>query len=394
MREYAFCLYKTETMSKDYYKILGVDKSASQDEIKKAFRKLAHEHHPDKQGGNAEKFKEASEAYGVLGDADKRKQYDQFGSAGAGFGGSGFGGAQGFEGFDFSGFSGFGGQGNGQGFEFDLGDIFGSMFGGGGRGRGGSRGRSARGQDIQVDISLSFKDSVFGLDKEVTISKHAKCSHCKGTKAEPGTNLKTCKTCNGQGSVIKQQRSILGMIENQVICEDCEGAGKVPETKCKQCKGRGIEMKKETINIVIPPGIENGETLRVRGGGEAIANGESGDLYLKIYVKADPRFRKQGYDLYADLPIGVATATLGGQAEFENLDEKLIVKIPEGIQHGEILRIKGKGVPHARMDAHGKAHGAGTDVKRGELMLRIVVKIPTKLSKEQKKLFEELKKSE
>lgn len=374
-------------MSKDYYKTLGVDKSASQDEIKKAFRKLAHEHHPDKQGGNAEKFKEASEAYGVLGDAEKRKQYDQFGSGGpGGFGGQG-GGFSGFEGFDFSGF---GQQGNGQGFEFDLGDIFGSMFGGGGRGRGGSggRGRAPRGQDIQVDVTLSFKDSIFGLDKEITISKHAKCSHCKGNRAEPGTNLKTCKTCNGQGRVIRQQRSILGMIENEVMCDECEGTGKIPETKCKTCKGKGVEMKKETINIVIPPGIENGESLRVRGSGEAIANGESGDLYIKIYVKADSRFRKQGYDLYADLPIGVATATLGGQADFENLDEKLTVKIPEGIQHGEILRIRNKGVPHSRSGSH------AAEIKRGELMLRVLVKVPTKLSKEQKQLFEKLKATE
>lgn len=379
-------------MSKDYYKTLGVDKNASQDEIKKAFRKLAHEHHPDKKGGNSEKFKEANEAYGVLGDAEKRKQYDQFGSAafnggagagyGGGHGGQG-GGFSGFEGFDFSGF-GQGGQGaGGQGFEFDLGDIFGSVFGGGGRGRGGrgGRGQAPRGQDIQVDVSLSFKESVFGLDKEIHVTKNAKCSSCKGSRAEPGTSLKTCKTCGGEGHVIKQQRTILGMMENVVSCHDCEGTGKVPETKCKACKGKGIESKKETIRIVIPPGIENGETLRVRGSGEAIANGESGDLYFRIYVKADPKFRKQGHDLYADLPIGVATAAIGGQAEFENLDEKLIVKIPEGIQHGEILRIKGKGVPHA----------AGKESHRGELMLRVVIRIPSKLNKEQRKLFEGLK---
>ncbi len=358
-------------MSKDYYKILGVDKSASGDEIKKAFRKLAHEHHPDKKDGNADKFKEANEAYGVLGDAEKRKQYDQFGSAafnGAGGQGGGF---SGFEGFDFSGFQ---QGGNGQGFEFDLGDIFGSMFGGG---RGGGRGRTPRGQDIQVDINLTFKESIFGLDKEIHVTKNARCNSCKGTKAEPGTSLKTCKTCNGEGRVVKQQRTILGMIENVVVCDECEGTGKIPETKCKTCKGKGIESKRESINIVIPPGIENGETLRVRGSGEAIANGESGDLYIRIYVKADPKFRKQGHDLYADLSIGVATAALGGQAEFENLDEKLIVKIPEGIQHGEILRIKNKGVPYAG--------------QRGELMLRVVIKIPLKLNKEQRQIFEKLK---
>ncbi len=375
-------------MSKDYYKILGVDKSASQDEVKKAFRKLAHEHHPDKQGGNSDKFKEVNEAYGVLGDAEKRKQYDQFGSAAfnGGFGGGGPGGGfGGFEGFDFSGFQqgGFGQGPNGQSFEFDLGDIFGSMFGGGGRGGRGGRGGAPRGQDIQVDINLTFKESIFGMDKEIHITKNSKCSSCKGTKAEPGTSLKTCKTCNGEGRIVRQQRTILGMVENVAICDECEGTGKIPETKCKECKGKGIESKRESISIVIPPGIENGETLRVRGSGEAIANGENGDLYIKIYVKADSKFRKQGHDLHADLSIGVATAVLGGQAEFENLDEKLTVKIPEGIQHGEILRIRGKGVPFAGQH--------GQDGKRGELMLRIVIKIPSKLSKEQKQLFEKLK---
>jgi molecular chaperone DnaJ len=382
-------------MSKDYYKTLGVDKGASQDEIKKSFRKLAHEHHPDKQGGNADKFKEASEAYGVLGDAEKRKQYDQFGSAAfnggaGGFGGQNGGGFSGFEGFDFSGFGGGFNQGsNGQGFEFDLGDIFGSMFSGGRGGRGGSgrgdRGsHEQRGADIQVDVNLSFKESIFGLEKEINITKHAKCSSCKGTRAEPGTNLKTCKNCNGEGHVVKQQRTILGTMENVVVCDQCEGTGKIPETKCKTCKGKGVEMKKDSLRIVIPPGIENGETLRVRGSGEAVATGENGDLYVRIYVKGDPRFRKQGYDLYADLPIGVATAVLGGTAPFESLDEKLVVKIPEGIQHGEILRIKGKGVPHS----------AAAGAHRGELMLRIIVRIPAKLSKEQRQLFERLRESE
>ncbi len=378
-------------MSKDYYKVLRVEKNASGDEIKKAFRKLAHEHHPDKQGGNAEKFKEANEAYGVLGDAEKRKQYDQFGSGafnGGGAGGQG-GGFGGFEGFDFSGF---GQGGNGQGFEFDLGDIFGSMFGGGGRSRGGSggRGRAPRGQDIQVDLSLSFKESVFGMEKEIHLTKNAKCGSCNGTKAEPGTGQKKCRSCDGEGRVVRQQRTILGTIENVTTCDECEGTGKIPETKCKHCKGKGVESKKESIRVIIPPGIENGETLRVRGSGEAIANGESGDLYIKIYVKADSRFRKQGHDLYADLPIGVGTAALGGQAEFESLDEKLTVKIPEGIQHGEILRIKGKGVPHSAGQGGSHAH----DAKRGELMLRIVIKIPSKLSREQRKLFEGLKELE
>lgn len=377
-------------MSKDYYKILGVDKSASADEIKKAFRKLAHQHHPDKQGGDANKFKEASEAYSVLSDEKKRAQYDQFGSAGPGFGGQGgfdgFGG-QGFEGFDFSGF-GFGNQGaGGQSFEFDLGDIFGGMFGGG---RGG-RSRKKRGSDIQVDIEISFKESIFGLDKEITLTKNSTCSHCKGNRAEPGTDMNNCGTCHGTGSIVKQQRTILGTIENRVECDTCEGTGKIPKTKCKTCKGKGIEQKKETLQVIIPSGIENGETLRVRSAGESIVGGENGDLFIRIHVKKDnnsTKFRKVNHDLFADLPINISDAVLGGEAKFESLDENFTVKIPEAILHGEVLRIKGKGVPH-RTPKQGEslAH-----IPRGDLMLKIVINIPKKISKDERKLFEELRK--
>lgn len=382
-------------MSKDYYKILGVDKSASQDEIKKAFRKLAHQHHPDKSGGDEAKFKEANEAYTVLSDTQKRAQYDQFGSGAfnGGFGGpgAGQGGFGGFEGFDFSGF-GFGGNGqgqNGNSFEFDLGDIFGSMFGGGGsRGRGRGAGGKPRGADIQVDIDLSFKDSIFGLEKEIHLTKNAICEHCKGNRAEPGTDLETCRTCNGDGKIIRQQRTILGTIENVIVCDECHGSGKIPKTKCKVCKGKGVEMKKENLRVVVPPGIENGETLRVKSAGEAIAGGEAGDLYIKIHVRADHIFRKQGYDLHADLPISIPIAVLGGEAAFANLDEHLTVKIPAGVQHGEILRVRGKGVPQ------GGSKAGETSKHRGDLMLKILIKIPTKLSKEQRKLYEELNNKE
>ncbi len=367
-------------MSKDYYKILGVDKSASQDEIKKAFRKLAHEHHPDKKTGNADKFKEANEAYSVLSDQQKRAQYDQFGSTGfnGGFGGGqGQGGFGGFEGFDFSGFGGFGGQGQqGQGFEFDLGDIFGSVFGGGGRGRG--RNKTPRGSDIQVDIEVSFKDSIFGLDKEISLTKNDTCNHCKGNRAEPGTTLDTCSTCKGEGHVMRQQRTILGVIENAYTCDTCEGTGKIPKTKCSVCKGKGIHQQKSTIKVVIPPGIESGETLRVRGKGEAIVGGETGDLYIRVYVKKDTHYKKQGNDIHADLSISISDAVLGGEAGFESLEGSLTVKIPAGITHGEILRIKGKGVPYS-------------EHHRGDLMLHIKIEIPRKLSKEQKKLFEQLR---
>lgn len=366
-------------MSKDYYKILGVDKNASQDEIKKAFRKLAHEHHPDKKTGNAEKFKEANEAYSVLSDQQKRAQYDQFGSAGfnGGFGGGqGQGGFSGFEGFDFSGFGGFGGQSNGQGFEFDLGDIFGSMFGGGGRSRG--RNTKSRGTDIQVDIEIPFKDSIFGTEKEVSLTKDEICAHCKGSRAEPGTTLDTCSNCKGSGQVIKQQRTILGIVENNYVCDICEGTGKIPKTKCKTCKGKGVSPTKSSFKVVIPAGIEEGETLRVRGKGEASLKGESGDLFIRVHVKPDPNFKKQGHDIYANLPISISDAVLGGEANFQSLDEKLTIKIPEAINHGEILRIKNKGVPYSTHH-------------RGDLMLKIFITIPKKLSKEQRKLFEQLR---
>lgn len=364
-------------MSKDYYKILGVEKNASQDEIKKAFRKLAHEHHPDKKTGNADKFKEANEAYSILSDPQKRSQYDQFGNAGfnGGFGG-GQGGFSGFEGFDFSGFGGFGGQGNGQGFEFDLGDIFGSMFGGGGRGRG--RNKTPRGSDIQVDVEISFKDSVFGLEKEIHLTKHDLCEVCHGSKAEPGSSTDTCSTCKGNGQVIKQQRTILGVIENAYVCDVCEGTGKIPRSKCKHCKGKGVHQKKSTLKVVIPAGIESGETLRVRGKGEALAHGESGDLYIKVYVKKDTHFKKQGNDIHANLHISISDAVLGGETKFESLDGPITVKIPEALTHGEILRVKQKGVPYSAQH-------------RGDLMLHIIIDIPKKLSKDQRKLFEQLR---
>lgn len=369
---------------KDYYDTLGVDKNATQDEIKKAFRKLAHEHHPDKKGGNESKFKEANEAYGILNDEKKRAQYDQFGNANAnGFGG-GQGGSSGFEGFDFSGF-GFGSQGaqgqNGS-FEFDLGDIFGSMFGGGGRERN-SRG-SKRGQDIQVDTELSFKDSIFGVEKEIQVTKHSTCNTCRGTRAEPGSEMHNCGICHGKGQVIKQQRSVFGMVENVVTCDECFGTGKIPKIKCKTCKGRGLELKKDIIQVLIPSGVESGETLRVRNKGEAITGGENGDLYIKIYVKKDTKFKKNGFDLYSDLKIKISDAVLGGEIKFENLDEIFIVKIPETITHGEVLRIRGKGVPQNKT-------GEGKQIQRGDLMLKIIIEIPRKLSKDQRKLFEELR---
>ncbi len=359
-------------MSKDYYKILGIDKNASQDEIKKAFRKLAHEHHPDKQGGNDAKFKEANEAYSVLGDEKKRAQYDQFGSAGPNMGG--FGGQGGFNpndfGFDFSGFQ--GGFGNG-GVEFDLGSIFGDIFGGGGRQR------TKRGSDISVDLQISFEESVFGVEKLIVINKTSACEECGGNGAKKGSKLRTCHTCNGKGKVTEIKRSIIGSFQATRTCETCHGTGKEPEEKCPVCKGSGIHRRNQELKVKIPAGINDGEMVRLSGAGEAVSGGQSGDLYIKIHVKEHPIWVKEGDNLIMELDVKLSDALIGTETVLKTLDGDIVLKIPEGINHGEILRVKGKGVPAS------KSH-------RGDILVKINVVMPRRLSKEAKKAIEILKK--
>lgn len=408
-------------MSKDYYKILGVDKGASKDEIKKAFRKMAHEHHPDKTGGDDKKFKEVNEAYSVLSDDSKKAQYDQFGSDGpSGFGGygGGAGQGQGFGGFDFSGFTqggGFGGFGGGaDGVEFDLGDIFGSVFGGGGRGgsRGG-RAKTPKGSDISVDIEISFKDSIFGAEKEFSLHRTATCEHCKGSRAEPKAghgaghsgsatasagDFESCKTCDGKGQIIETRRSMFGAFQSARLCDDCTGTGKIPKTKCSVCKGKGIQHnKKDTITVIVPAGIDSGEMLRVTGKGEAVTGGTSGDLYIRIHVRhtasektKDSNMRKEGLNLAMDHTIKLTDSLLGGDTTLETLDGPITIEIPQGITHGEILRVKNKGVPHGA-GAGNPATSRDSSTRRGDLMVHIKINIPSKLSKNAKKLIEELK---
>jgi len=353
-------------MAKDYYNLLGVPKSASQDEIKAAFRKLAHQYHPDKPGGNEAKFKEINEAYQAVGDPEKRKKYDQFGSAafdGSG-GGQGFQGGQGFGGFDFSGFQG------GGGFE-DLGEMFGSMFGGG-------QGRHAapRGSDIQVDADLTFKDSIFGVEKELHLSKFDPCEKCDGKGAEPGTKLKDCDDCGGKGARVVNQRTILGTFQSKVACGTCRGEGKVPGTNCKACHGDGIVRAKKTLTVHIPSGVENGNTLRVRGGGEAVRGGQNGDLFVRLHVKNDTRFEREGSTIYSSLNIGFTQAALGATVETEIIDGDWKLEIEPGTQSGTEIRVRGKGVPS----------GNG----RGDHVFVVQVVTPTKLSREQRKMLEEL----
>lgn len=347
-------------MAKDYYKTLNVDKGASQDDIKKAFRKLAHQYHPDKSGGDEAKFKEANEAYQVLSDEKKRAQYDQFGSAAfdgsAGFGGQGFGGFSGFQG--------------GAGFE-DLGDIFGDLFGGGR-----TRTRERRGSDIQVDMELSFKESIFGVNKEVELTKTDTCERCGGTGGEPGERMETCKDCDGNGVQIGVQRTMFGNIQTKHTCATCQGIGEMPRKPCKTCHGQGVERKKQRLTVTIPPGVENGSMLRVRAQGEAMKGGQTGDLFVRLHVPKDHHFEREGATLISEATIGFTQAALGDTIEVETVDGPVDLKIPAGTQPGSQFRLRGKGVPHGR--------------GRGDQIIIVTVKTPEKLTREQKRLLEDL----
>lgn len=363
-------------MAKDYYNLLGVEKGASKDDIKKAFRTLAHKYHPDKGGGNEAKFKEASEAYAVLSDDKRRAEYDAYGRVFSGGGGGGQGG-EGFEGFDFSDFTkGFGGFGQGAGAEFDLGDIFGDFFGGGIRTAGT---RQARGRDISIDVELSFADAVFGTERRMLLNKTGVCDICRGSGANPGSPMGSCKTCNGKGKLRETRRSIFGSVQTTRTCDACRGKGEVAVEKCHDCRGSGVVRRQEEISVRIPAGIDDGEVIRLAGAGEAVSGGATGDLYVKVHVSRDPTFHKEGTNLVMDLSIKLTSALLGDEYTVKTLDGDITVKIPEGIHHGEILRLKGKGVPFERG-------------RRGDLMIKIQINFPARLSKEQRKLIEELKK--
>ncbi|HTH92972.1 MAG TPA: molecular chaperone DnaJ [Candidatus Paceibacterota bacterium] len=353
-------------MGKDYYNILGVDKKASKDEIKKAFHKLAHKYHPDKNNGDDQKFKEVNEAYQILSDDNKRAQYDQFGSAGPNMGG-GYG-SGGFEGFDFSQFT----QG-GEGFGFDMGDIFGDLFGGGGRRK------QRRGDDLQTSISLDFKEAIFGAEKEIRITKPSTCLTCKGNGAKPGTELHTCDQCNGSGVVKNVQRTILGSIATTQVCSKCDGVGKIPKEACTTCKGKGVVNEARTIKVSVPAGIQNGETLRLQGMGEAIKSGPSGDLYVRIAVTPHKTIVRQQNDLVSTLSIKLTDALLGAQYAVETLDGSMSVTVPAGTKIGDIVTLKGYGVP---VSAH----------KRGNFIVKLNITLPEKLSKHAKEVIEELKK--
>lgn len=351
-------------MAKDYYETLGLQKGASKEEVKKAFRTLAGKYHPDKKTGDEAKFKEISEAYSVLGNDKKKAEYDTYGHSFSGANGAQQGAAGGFNWSDFQ------QAGQGGGFEFDINDIFGDMFGGGQR-------RQERGRDISIDIELQFNDAVFGVTRKVLLTKNSKCTHCEGTGAKKGTEMTNCTTCNGQGKVREVRQSFMGQVQTVRECDICKGRGKVPKEECTHCSGAGVARIEEEIEINIPAGIQDGEMIRMTGRGEAISSGPAGDLYIKIHVKPHKTIKRDGSTLLSSLHVKLSDALLGGVYKVETLDGTVDIKIPAGITHGEKLRIKGKGVPQGS--------------SRGDFLVQIIIDLPQKLSRKAKKLIEELK---
>lgn len=359
-------------MSKqDYYETLGVKKDASDDEIKKAFRKKAVKFHPDKEGGDEAKFKEINEAYEVLKDKDKRQRYDQFGHAGVGGNAGG--------GNPFEGFGGFSGQ--NVHFDFgggDFGDIFSNFFGGG---DGGRSHQPTRGRDVEVELRLSFEEAIFGTEQKIKLDLEDTCSHCKGDGAEPGHGHKTCPTCKGAGQVNQPIRTLFGTINQTQVCPECHGKGKVPEQNCSVCGGKGTKRQSQSIKIKIPAGISDGATIRLSGRGEAIADGQKGDLYVNINVKPHKKFTREGDLILSDETIDMVDAALGCELDVETVDGIVTMKIPAGTQSGDDFKLSNHGVPHMRSDT------------RGAHIVNIIVKTPTRLSKKQKDLLKEFKKA-
>jgi molecular chaperone DnaJ len=366
-------------MSKDYYNLLGVDKSATKDEIKKAFRKKAHEHHPDKGSGNADKFKEINEAYQVLSDENKRQQYDQHGSTGPfGYDGARANNGQGAGGFNWQDMAGGGQRVNAD----DLGDIFGGLgdiFGFGGRG--GSRRGPQRGHDMESEMTITFEEAYSGIEKVIQLRKNIICDECNGNGAEPGAKIETCQTCKGSGQVRQVQNTMFGQMSAVIACPHCQGEGKSYSKKCNKCHAAGIVSGKEDIKVKVPAGINNGQSLKLSGKGEAgIKGGPIGDLYLNIFVKASQKFKRDGNDLYTARTISLTQALLGDKIDIDTMAGKVKLKIPDGTEAGKRFLIRSKGMP--------KLHGTG----HGNLYVEVDIDIPKKLNRKQKKLIEELKK--
>lgn len=352
-------------MSKrDYYEVLGVSKTATQDELKKAYRKLARKYHPDLNKDNpeaAEKFKECNEAYSVLSDEQKRAQYDQFGPEA--FENGGMGGGPGAGGF--GGFGGFGGSG--------MEDIFDMFFGGQGRGGRSNNAGPQRGADLRFDMEITFEEAAFGVEKEISLKRAERCEHCHGEGAEPGSKVETCPECHGSGYVRFTQNTMFGQMVNERPCSRCHGEGKIISNPCKECGGSGTVKKTKKLKVKIPAGVDNGSRLRVGGEGEAgLKGGPSGDLYVYLYVKPHKFFERDGTTVLCEVPINIVQATLGAEIKVPTLDGQVTMKVPEGTQPGKVMRLKGKGIPSLR--------GGG----RGDQLVRMKVVVPTKLNDKQK----------
>lgn len=339
----------------DYYQVLGVDRDATDEELKKAFRKLAFKYHPDhnRDGEAEEKFKEVSEAYEVLSDADKRSAYDRFGHSGAEYFG------RGFEGFNFGG----------------VGDIFDAFFGGATT----TRPTPQRGTDLHYKITITFEEAIFGCKKELTVTRTENCSQCQGIGSKPGTQPSRCPNCRGSGQVRRDQRSIFGIFTNITTCTKCHGEGSIIIEPCPHCQGRGRKKGKRNISIEIPAGVDNGIQIRLSGEGEAgVKGGPSGNLYATLAVKPHEFFHRDGNDILYELPINFAQATLGAKIAVSTLYGETKLEIPSGCQSGKILRLKDKGVPHLHRNG------------QGDQLIKIRVVTPDKLTKKQRQLFEEL----
>lgn len=366
---------KMAEQKRDYYEVLGLQKGASEDEIKKAFRKLAKKYHPDMNPGDKSaeaKFKEVNEAYEVLSDPDKKSRYDQYGHAGVdpNFGAGGFSGGYG-----------------GAGMDFDLGDIFGSFFGGGfgsgfGSNGGTRRNGPRRGSSIQAGITITFEEAAFGCEKEINITRMDTCSTCGGSGCAPGTTPEICPDCHGSGTIRVQQRTPFGVMQTTQECPRCHGQGKIIHQPCSECHGSGSVRKQKKVNVTIPAGIANGQTLSLRGQGNAGTNGGApGDLLITVTVKPHAKFKREGSSIYSTEHITVAQAILGVSLEVDTLDGKVKYNVPEGTQSGTVFRLKGKGVPSIRGGS------------RGDHFVTVVVDIPTGLNAEQKGIIKKFDES-
>ena len=352
---------------RDYYEVLGVAKGASDAEIKSAYRKVAKKYHPDANPGDKEaeaKFKEAAEAYAVLSDADKRRQYDQFGHAAFEQGGMGGGG------FDFSG--------DMSDLFGSFGDIFGDLFGGGGRRR--YNNGPVKGANTRAGIRITFDEAVFGTEKELDLNLKEECNTCHGSGAKPGSNPETCSKCGGRGQVVYTQQTLFGMSQSVQVCPDCRGTGKIVKDKCNDCRGVGYQTVRKKIQVSIPAGIDHGQSIRIRGKGEpGERGGERGDLLVEVAVSAHPTFQRQDTDMFSNAPLSFTTAALGGEVRISTVDGDVMYTVAPGTQTGTRVRLRGKGVPSLR----------NKDV-RGDHYVTLVVQVPTKLTSEQKEAIRHL----